>query len=130
MTIEGFTPNMNQVVSDLDSLVKSPGGLAASMLYAYDAQAANTEVTATLSPGGNSAGSIVAWSYSQNPTGGSLTIKVGSTVVAVFDITSGGIGFLPLDGFVAPDGVSLSATLSAGGSGVLGKLSLTGKYIA
>lgn len=82
----------------------------------------------------------VDWSYSGDPTNGSLTIVkdatvtggtetnglilngsiTGGTTIYSVDITSGGPGFLP-QVFAVSTG-SLAVILSAGGTGITGKL--------
>lgn len=68
----------------------------------------------------------VTWSYDDEPTGGRLTITIGSLVVVDIDIISGGPGILRFDPplYVGTKGEALVAVLAAGGSGVAGKLSL------
>lgn len=68
----------------------------------------------------------VTWSYSADPTGGLLTIKEGSTVVFSAQITKGGPGQLTFDPpITVTDGQNLVVTLSAGGSGISGQVSVT-----
>jgi hypothetical protein len=69
---------------------------------------------------------MAAWSYDDDPTGGSLTIEDGSgTTVFKVDITSKGPGFIP---FTPPlkgtANTALIATLAAGGAGISGIVSL------
>jgi len=63
----------------------------------------------------------VAWSYDDDPTGGSLTITDGGTAVFKVDITSKGPGFF---NFFPPllfsANSAVVATLAAGGSGISG----------
>lgn len=91
---------------------------------------ANEAATATVDAvsGAQIQGVMVHFSYSATPTGGGLTIKRGSTVIDEVDIIAGGPGFLPLDGFRSGVNESFSATLAAGGSGVVGKVNLSAEY--
>ena len=84
----------------------------------------NTNVTLTLSAisGKRHSAHGLQWSYSNNPTGGRITILSDSDVLLDHDIISGGPG-----GF-APStpgnlGGTLVITLYAGGAGITGKLS-------
>jgi hypothetical protein len=72
----------------------------------------------------------VAWSYDGAPTGGNLTIEHGSGVVVLdLDITASGPGFLPLTPpLVGDNNTALIVTLAAGGTGVVGKLSILSRW--
>ncbi len=72
-------------------------------------------------------GVMLVWSYSSTPTGGKVTLKKGSTTILEIDIIAGGPGFIPIDGFSSELNGSLSATIAPGGSGVVGKVSLSAK---
>lgn len=68
------------------------------------------------------------WSYSGVPTGGRLTIAIGSTTVFDIDITAGGPGHIRFDPPLYNPSQTLNeavtGTLYAGGSGVVGKLTI------
>lgn len=64
------------------------------------------------------------WSYSGTPTGGRITVVVGSTTVMDFDITAGGPGFMPLPIMHGDANEAVVVTIYAGGSGVVGKAGL------
>lgn len=66
----------------------------------------------------------INWSYSADPTAGSITIADSSGTIWQLDVTSGGPGFLPFDPHAlnAVPGSALIITLAAGGAGVVGKL--------
>ena len=67
----------------------------------------------------------IAFSYSATPAAGSLTITDGGITVFSIDILSGGAGFIPFDAPVkAAANSALVVTLSAGGTAVVGKLSI------
>jgi hypothetical protein len=94
---------------------------------AYQRPAANTAAVASLSNGTRLIRlKSVSWSYTAAPTNGSLTISDG-TRSRQHDITTGGPGFIPLDDFESPPGVSLTATLAAGGAGITGSVWLKGE---
>ena len=69
---------------------------------------------------------LVAWSYDNTPTAGSLTIEDGSgTTVFKVDITAAGPGFIPFDPpLKGTANTALIATLAAGGAGVSGIVNL------
>jgi hypothetical protein len=77
---------------------------------------------------GKTYGVSVLWSYDTTPTGGKLTIKSGTTVIAEVDCPTAGPGFLPITGFDSAKGESLSATLAAGGGSVAAKVAIAGRY--
>ncbi len=72
----------------------------------------------------------IAWSYSAAPTGGNLIVQDGSTTIFQVDVTAAGPGFFPFfpPRFSTP-GNALTATLSAGGSGISGKVNFLGHWI-
>lgn len=67
----------------------------------------------------------VAWSYDGDPTGGKLTIELGSTDFEV-DITTGGPGVLKFseNPIVVTKNTAVTLTLAAGGASVTGKLNV------
>lgn len=106
-----------------DSLYNPP---TAPFSGAGSAPTANTAAVETLTPSSAKVAIAVggvAWSYSNTPTGGNLTIKDGSNVVFNLDITAGGPGSIlfrvPLR---ATPGNTLTITLAAGGASVSGKV--------
>ncbi len=70
--------------------------------------------------------SDVFFSYSDDPTGGGLTIEDGANTIFSIGIAHGGAGFIPL---IPPKkgtaNTNLVITLAAGGAGITGKLSVT-----
>lgn len=98
------------------------------------APASNTAAVVTYSAGGTGHRHVitgVAWSYSADPTAGNLKIEDGSgTTVFSIDITSGGAGFFP---FPLPKrgtaNTAMIITLSAGGPGVSGKISVLNHWV-
>jgi hypothetical protein len=67
----------------------------------------------------------LCWSYSGPPTGGGLIVTDGGTTVFTIDITSAGAGFIPFDPFkLFAVNTDVVVTLAAGGSGVVGKVSV------
>lgn len=71
----------------------------------------------------------ILWSYSTaaslpaNATPGTVNITIGGTVVASFDVTSPGAGFIPFgETCPIPAGVASTVTLLSGGTAVVGKL--------
>lgn len=68
----------------------------------------------------------VIWSYNATPTGGSLTIADGATILVAVDITSGGPGFIDV-GFLGTTNTAMTITLASGSTGVTGKLGWAGK---
>jgi hypothetical protein len=65
-------------------------------------------------------------SYSAAPSGGGITVQDGPTTVLAMDIASPGATAIPLPpgGIAGTAGLQLTATLAAGGPGVVGKLSI------
>ena len=86
--------------------------------------AANTAAVVTLSAGGSGVFNVlggVYWSYSGDPSGGSLTITDGGSTVFKVDITKGGPGFFPFNPLLTGgDNAAVVATLAAGGSSISG----------
>jgi hypothetical protein len=71
----------------------------------------------------------IAFSYSGTPVGGSLTIADGATTVFSIDVISGGAGFIPFNPPVrGTTNTALTITLSGGGAGVVGKVSVLGRW--
>lgn len=96
------------------------------------APVANTNAVVTFAAlaGGRHTIEGIAWSYSGSPTGGNLTITDGNLgTVFNLDVTAAGPGYIPL---IPPAcgtvNASLVVTLAAGGSGVLGKLTVLGRW--
>lgn len=93
-------------------------------------RATNAAATVTLVPGEGKAFGIssLSWSYSGTPTGGSISIFDGGNLVEQWDITAGGPGFLPV--FLrGSTGQTLAVTLSAGGSGIVGKINVNAMQV-
>jgi hypothetical protein len=66
-----------------------------------------------------------AWSYSGDPTGGRVTLAAGAVTFLDLDVTAKGPGVVSFNRPLrTPANTALTATLSAGGSGVVGKLNL------
>lgn len=92
-----------------------------------DAPAANTAAVVTLAatPGYAHVISQIIWSYSDTPTGGKLTITVGSTDLPDIHIISGGPGFFtfwpPVKGH---QNEAIVVTLAAAGAAVSGTLNI------
>lgn len=71
----------------------------------------------------------VAWSYSDDPTGGRLTISDGTNVILDIDITSSGPGFINFPiGKRSSRGAAMVIRLYAGGAGVSGKISILNQW--
>jgi len=67
----------------------------------------------------------VAWSYSNDPTGGKVIITDGIDTIFDITITSAGAGFIPFPGPKRGSlNTSMVITLPAVGSGISGKLSI------
>ncbi len=98
-----------------------------------NAPTANTAAVITYAAAGAGVSHVIsglAWSYNATPTSGNLKVEDGSgTTVFSVDITSAGPGFIP---FQAPlkgtANTAMIVTLTAGGSGVTGKISVLGKW--
>lgn len=107
--------------------------MTSSAYFISPAQAtssSNAAATATISavPGAQIEGVTLHWSYSAEPTNGKVTVKRASTTISEVDVTSAGPGYLPLVGFRGDVGEALSATIAAGGTGVVGKVALSARY--
>jgi len=91
--------------------------------------AANTQVDLAYAavPGHNNCLGGVAWSYDGNPTDGRLWITVGAATVFDLDVTQGGPGFIPFSPPLESQG-ELVVHLAAAGAGVVGKLSVLGRW--
>jgi len=112
-------------LSDVQPVKKHYALLKSTDVAAPAANSAAT-VTYTGTTGVHDVVGQITWSYSADPTGGLLTIKEGSTVVFSTQITKGGPGQLTFDPPVTvTDGQNLVVTLSAGGSGISGQVSVT-----
>lgn len=66
---------------------------------------------------------IIAWSYTGGTPTGTLSIADGSNTIFSIDITAAGPGFIPI-GLEGTPGNSMTITLSSGGGGITGKLSI------
>lgn len=91
---------------------------------------ANADVTATLPASANDYWVVrrVVWSYSDTPTGGRLTVTIGSTVVLDIDITNGGPGNLTVDPLMAnalTKNEAVDVKLFAAGGSVVGKVAFS-----
>jgi hypothetical protein len=64
------------------------------------------------------------FSYSATPTAGRLTISIGGVTVLDQHVTGAGLGPLPLYRMNSGENQAVVITLYAGGSSVIGKLSL------
>lgn len=107
------------IVSEPSGTVVSPSGGVASIFY---------------SPAGDNRFHGIfglQWSYSNTPTSGGIRIFDGSQKIFDVDITSAGPGFFnfeePKTGSVDTE---MQIILSAGGSGVVGKLNSNGHFIS
>jgi hypothetical protein len=69
---------------------------------------------------------LVSYSYSAAPTGGSLTIQDGGLTVFEQAVTASGPGevSLPLAGIAGTTGNAVTITLAAGGASVTGRLNV------
>jgi hypothetical protein len=74
----------------------------------------------------------VCWSYSGGTPTGSLIIQVAGTTMFQFDITNNGAGFIPMVPPVRATNTAqnITATLTAGGTSIVGKLNLLGGWTA
>jgi hypothetical protein len=97
------------------------------------APAANTTAVVTYAAAGVGLAHIISgivWSYNPDPTTGNLKIEDGAgNVIFSTDPTSKGPGFF---NFIpckkGSDNTAMIITLAAGGTGVVGKLSITGHW--
>jgi uncharacterized Zn-binding protein involved in type VI secretion len=113
------------------TMIAWPPVYAAKLVAADDQPASNTAAVATITNGKAYTihGLMCHFGYDLAPTSGTLTIKSGSTTISKVPVTAAGAGYLPLDGFATmAAGDTLSATLSAGGVGVTGYVSISGEY--
>ena len=121
---------MNKIRNRYD-IEQSLGLMAASLTAApassvlTHAPAANTAAVVTLAAETGLSQGLrgVAWSYEATPAGGNLKVEDDNITVFSVDITAAGPGFLPLCLRSSP-GKLLRVTLSAGGSGVSGKVNV------
>ena len=93
-------------------------------------QKTNALATATIAAGTGQKilGTIVTYSYSAAPTGGQIVIKDGTTAIMTVNVTGAGEKQLWLDGLESSVSATLSAELAAGGAGIVGNVTLTGRY--
>lgn len=94
--------------------------------------AANTAATVTFAAvaGSRNLFEFVAWSYSDDPTGGRLYVHNNAgTVYFDITITSGGPGFIPFTPEMSGVGSALYVTLAAGGAGISGKVNVMGHRV-
>ena len=63
----------------------------------------------------------IIWSYAGDPTSGNVIVSAGTSAVLSFEIASGGVGSLSLDGLMGNTGSSVTITLGSGTS-VIGTL--------
>lgn len=109
-------------------LTADPTSQAAASGHVHE-PAADTAAVVTLAAAGAGVSNVlglVAWSYDDDPTAGSLTIEDGSgTTVFKVDVTSGGPGFFP---FAPPikgtANTAMIITLAAAGGSVSGLVSV------
>lgn len=102
--------------------------MAASSGHVHE-PADNTDAVVTLAAAGADTKNVlgmVAWSYTDDPTGGSLTIEDGSgTTVFKVEITTGGPGYIPFTPPLAgSDNTAMVVTLAAGGASIGGIVSV------
>ncbi len=118
------------------ALLKIPGEdtqrltfTAPSILHGRHAQSGtdNGPVTVTVAAqvGQRTAMTYLLWSYDVAPTGGQITITDSTVTITLF-VTSAGPGFIPLEGVAFAENAAVTATLTAGGAGVIGSLALIG----
>ena len=82
-------------------------------------------VTLAANPVGVNRISLVQWSYSNTPTNGTLTIADGVTTVCKHYITASGPGSLQFGAnATGSTNTAMTVTLSAGGSGVSGSVTV------
>ena len=106
--------------------------------YAYDpdgtklANAVNGIAQVTLPADVNNKGQwyidTVAVSYSAAPTGGLLTVYAGATPIFQVDIIAGGVTTVAVFK-KGVDGGAMSVALSAGGSGITGRINVNAKLM-
>ena len=91
--------------------------------------AANAQVNLTIAQraGHNICISGIAWSYNDDPTNGRMWITIGAQTVFDIDITQSGPGFFPFVPPIESQG-EVQIHLAAAGAGVIGKLSLLGRW--
>ncbi len=102
---------------------------AASVLHGRHAQVgiANQIVIVTVAAqaGMRTALTYLLWSYDATPTDGQITITDGEVTITLF-VTSGGPGFIPLEGIAFAQNTAITVTLASGGAAVIGSLALLG----
>lgn len=93
-----------------------------------DTPAANTAAVVTLAAvaGQRHRITAIAYSYTAAPAGGTLTVVDGATPLIDIDVTSSGEvwAVLPPGGLVGTANTAMTITLTAGGAGISGKLSV------
>src|ERR1700690_1703273 len=71
---------------------------------------------------------MIVYSYSAVPTGGKLTVTIGTQTSVVFITTAGQMNLpIPADGFDVPIGAAVSVTLANGGAGIQGSIVVSTK---
>ena len=94
------------------------------MATRYQVSAVNAENTLVL-PAQADKIQWIHFSYSDNPTGGKLTVKSGETQIYEVDITTGGPGPLNFEpGLEARDGATMTIVMAAGGAGIVSKINV------
>jgi len=63
----------------------------------------------------------IIWSYAGDPTSGNVIVSAGTSAVLSFEIASGGVGSLSLEGLMGDTGDAVTITLGSGTS-VIGTL--------
>lgn len=110
---------LEKILSIILGLLSSPADTG------HTGSATNLDVDIELpaTPGKSHRLLTVSWSYSDDPTGGTITVFDGDNPVYQVDVTSGGPGFLPVMLTGSP-GNAMLVTLSPGGAGVVGRLNI------
>lgn len=119
-----------RAVSNGTDLVVQHGRTPQSSVAGNTASGTNANAVVTKAAPGSTLTNVLAgiyWSYSAAPTGGGLKIEdVAANITLNIDIIAGGPGFYPFDPPMKNVALNtaLIVTLLAGGSGVVGKVSL------
>lgn len=106
---------MPSVIIESTTLIKSGSGSNAAVALTFDRVMSSSCYLTWL-----------VWSYSNDPTGGKLTIAFGTRTIE-FDITKGGPGSMFLPDIPSGSDTTMTVTLAAGGAGITGKLSILGR---